>query len=158
MLQKEVIESHGGAASTAADFGRLSVMLQWRYAMENVLFVPPEMLRSAARVDSAVVRMVPLAQPPVLDVGLFSRNGAGVRSASAASCCATHLGPLAGAEVVLQVQFDVQRRAQEVPVEEYCGFGAIAEGLKYPLQCACSWEPYERRPVAGRPFALPRPY
>jgi 16S rRNA (adenine1518-N6/adenine1519-N6)-dimethyltransferase len=33
---------HGGHAGHLADYGRLSVMLQWRYAMENVLFVPPE--------------------------------------------------------------------------------------------------------------------
>ena len=34
--------------STAA-YGRLSVMLQWRYAMENVLAVPPEASTPAAR-------------------------------------------------------------------------------------------------------------
>src|SRR5690606_15159604 len=40
MLQKEVIDRMVAAPATA-DYGRLSVMLQWRYAMENVLFVPP---------------------------------------------------------------------------------------------------------------------
>ena len=41
MLQKEVIDRMVASPSTA-DYGRLSVMLQWRYEMENVLFVPPE--------------------------------------------------------------------------------------------------------------------
>ena len=41
MLQKEVIDRMVADAGTS-DYGRLSVMLQWRYAMENVLFVPPE--------------------------------------------------------------------------------------------------------------------
>jgi 16S rRNA (adenine1518-N6/adenine1519-N6)-dimethyltransferase len=41
MLQKEVIDRMVATPSTS-DYGRLSVMLQWRYDMENVLFVPPE--------------------------------------------------------------------------------------------------------------------
>jgi 16S rRNA (adenine1518-N6/adenine1519-N6)-dimethyltransferase len=41
MLQKEVVDRMVAAPSTS-DYGRLSVMLQWRYAMDNVLFVPPD--------------------------------------------------------------------------------------------------------------------
>ena len=48
---------------STSDYGRLSVMLQWRYAMQNVLFVPPESFDPPPRVDSAVVRMVPRAEP-----------------------------------------------------------------------------------------------
>src|SRR6478609_4068874 len=62
MLQKEVVDRMVAAPATS-DYGRLSVMLQWRYAMENVLHVPPESFDPPPRVDSAVVRMVPLAQP-----------------------------------------------------------------------------------------------
>ena len=40
MLQKEVIDRMVATPATS-DYGRLSVMLQWRYAMEDVLFVPP---------------------------------------------------------------------------------------------------------------------
>ena len=40
MLQKEVIDRMVARPATA-DYSRLSVMLQWRYAMTNVLFVPP---------------------------------------------------------------------------------------------------------------------
>ena len=67
MLQKEVIDRMVAAPATS-DYGRLSVMLQWRYAMENVLFVPPESFDPPPRVDSAVVRMVPHANPAPLDV------------------------------------------------------------------------------------------
>ncbi len=49
----------------------LSVMLQWRYAMEDVLFVPPE-ASTRPRVDSAVVRMLPYDQPAAVDVALLS--------------------------------------------------------------------------------------
>jgi 16S rRNA (adenine1518-N6/adenine1519-N6)-dimethyltransferase len=58
MLQKEVVDRMVAVPSTS-DYGRLSVMLQWRYAMEDVLFVPPESFDPPPRVDSAVVRMVP---------------------------------------------------------------------------------------------------
>jgi len=71
MLQKEVIDRMVAAPATS-DYGRLSVMLQWRYAMENVLFVPPASFDPPPRVDSAVVRMVPLAQPPAVDARLLS--------------------------------------------------------------------------------------
>jgi 16S rRNA (adenine1518-N6/adenine1519-N6)-dimethyltransferase len=66
MLQKEVIDRMVAKPATS-DYSRLSVMLQWRYDMENVLFVPPESFDPPPRVDSAVVRMVPLAQPPAVD-------------------------------------------------------------------------------------------
>src|SRR5450830_393839 len=62
MLQKEVIDRMVAGPSTS-DYGRLSVMLQWRYAMQNVLFVPPESFDPPPRVESAVVRMVPHAGP-----------------------------------------------------------------------------------------------
>ena len=68
MLQKEVIDRMVAQPATS-DYSRLSVMLQWRYAMENVLFVPPESFDPPPRVDSAVVRMVPLAEPPPVDAG-----------------------------------------------------------------------------------------
>ena len=70
MLQKEVIDRMVAAPSTS-DYGRLSVMLQWRYAMQNVLFVPPESFDPPPRVDSAVVRMVPRAEPAPLNPKLL---------------------------------------------------------------------------------------
>ncbi len=48
MLQKEVIDRMVAEPATS-DYGRLSVMLQWRYAMENVLFVPPESFNPPAQ-------------------------------------------------------------------------------------------------------------
>ena len=55
------------ATCTDADYGRLSVMLQWRYAMENVLFVPPGSFDPPPRVDSAVVRLKSGRLPVVFD-------------------------------------------------------------------------------------------
>jgi 16S rRNA (adenine1518-N6/adenine1519-N6)-dimethyltransferase len=43
------------AAPGSKDYGRLSVMLQWRYHIESVLDVPPTAFDPPPRVDSAVV-------------------------------------------------------------------------------------------------------
>jgi hypothetical protein len=88
MLQKEVIDRMVAAPATS-DYSRLSVMLQWRYAMDNVLFVPPASFDPPPRVDSAVVRMVPLAEPPAVDVARCSARWCRWPSASAARSCAT---------------------------------------------------------------------
>ena len=116
MLQKEVIDRMVAKPSTAA-YGRLSVMLQWRYEMEDLLFVPPESFDPPPRVDSAVVRMRPLATPPALDVGLLSQL-VQVAFSQRRKLLRNTLGTW------LQTQgfagtFDLQRRAEEVPVQEY---------------------------------------
>ena len=58
MLQAEVVERMV-AKSGSSDFSRLSVMLQARYDMEQVLEVPPEAFDPQPKVNSAVVRMIP---------------------------------------------------------------------------------------------------
>ena len=58
MLQKEVIERLVAAPSDKA-YGRLSVMLQYRYEMEHLFDVPPHAFIPAPKVTSAIVRMYP---------------------------------------------------------------------------------------------------
>jgi len=116
MLQKEVIDRMVAQPATAA-FGRLSVMLQWRYAMENVLLVPPESFDPPPRVNSAVVRMLPLAQPPVLDVNLLSEL-VQVAFSQRRKLLRNTLGRWLE-ERGFSGSFDVQRRAEEVPVSDY---------------------------------------
>jgi 16S rRNA (adenine1518-N6/adenine1519-N6)-dimethyltransferase len=58
MLQKEVVERMVAMPGTN-DFGRLSVMLQYRFVMDWLLDVPPESFEPAPKVDSAVVRLIP---------------------------------------------------------------------------------------------------
>lgn len=116
MLQKEVIDRMVAAPATA-DYGRLTVMLQWRYAMENVLFVPPDAFDPPPRVDSAVVRMVPLAQPPVLDPALLSEV-VKVAFSQRRKLLRHTLGAWLS-QRGLDGLFDVQRRAEEVPVADY---------------------------------------
>jgi 16S rRNA (adenine1518-N6/adenine1519-N6)-dimethyltransferase len=118
MLQKEVVDRMA-AGPGGKDYGRLSVMLQWRYRIESVLDVPPEAFDPPPRVDSAVVRMLPLAQPPAVDEELLSALVT-VAFSQRRKLLRHSLGRwleqrgFGGA-------FDVQRRAEEVPVAEYVG-------------------------------------
>ena len=116
MLQKEVIDRMVASPCTSA-YGRLSVMLQWRYAMEDVLFVPPESFEPPPRVDSAVVRMVPLASPAAVDVPLLSEL-VQVAFSQRRKLLRHTLGRWLG-ERNFAGNFDVQRRAEEVPVAQY---------------------------------------
>jgi 16S rRNA (adenine1518-N6/adenine1519-N6)-dimethyltransferase len=116
MLQKEVIDRMVARPATS-DYGRLSVMLQWRYAMENVLFVPPQSFDPPPRVDSAVVRMVPHADPAVVDVKRLSEI-VQVAFSQRRKLLRHTLGRWLE-DQGLGGSFDVQRRAEEVPVHEY---------------------------------------
>lgn len=79
MLQKEVVERMVAEPSTPA-YGRLSVMLQMHFAMENLFGVPPEAFDPPPQVESAVVRMRP--QTPTLPEGFDAANFAGVVAAA----------------------------------------------------------------------------
>jgi 16S rRNA (adenine1518-N6/adenine1519-N6)-dimethyltransferase len=59
MLQKEVVERMVARPSTPA-YGRLSVMLQYRFAMKKLFVVPPGAFFPPPKVDSAIVRLIPL--------------------------------------------------------------------------------------------------
>ena len=116
MLQKEVIDRMVAGPCTAA-YGRLSVMLQWRYAMENVLLVPPESFEPPPRVNSAVVRMVPHVNPAAVDGHLLSEL-VQVAFSQRRKLLRHTLGKWLQGQAYAD-SFDVQRRAEEVPVAEY---------------------------------------
>ena len=115
MLQKEVVERMVAAPSTAA-YGRLSVMLQWRYAMAMVLEVGPMAFEPPPRVDSAVVRMTPHTQPAPLPLALLSEL-VQVAFSQRRKLLRHTLGRWLQERGV--ADFDVQRRAEEVAVAEY---------------------------------------
>ena len=63
MLQKEVVDRMV-AAPGDSNYGRLSVMLQYRFAMEKLLGVPAAAFDPVPKVDSAVIRLMPLRPRP----------------------------------------------------------------------------------------------
>jgi len=129
MLQKEVIDRMVAQPCTAA-YGRLSVMLQWRYAMENVLFVPPASFDPPPRVDSAVVRMVPHTNPTALPAALLSEI-VQVAFSQRRKLLRHTLGKWLESKK-LPGKFDVQRRAEEVPVAQYIALTQRVAALQVP--------------------------
>jgi 16S rRNA (adenine1518-N6/adenine1519-N6)-dimethyltransferase len=123
MLQKEVVDRMAAQPGSKA-YGRLSVMLQWRYDIESILDVPPEAFDPPPKVDSAVVRMQPWPTPAELDVPRFE---AMMQSAfSQRRKLLRHsLGHWLD-EQGFGGTFDLHRRAEEVPVAEYV---ALAQAL-----------------------------
>ncbi len=125
MLQKEVVDRMG-AAPGSKDYGRLSVMLQWRYDIEPLFDVAPEAFDPPPRVQSAIVRMQPL--PDVQDIPAdvlgelvtvaFSQRRKLLRHTLGAWLARRDCG--AG--------FDLQRRAEEVSVAEYVALAREASG------------------------------
>jgi 16S rRNA (adenine1518-N6/adenine1519-N6)-dimethyltransferase len=123
MLQAEVVQRMAAGPGSKV-YGRLSVMLQWRYAIEQVLDVPPEAFDPPPAVDSAVVRMVPLAQPPISNAKLLSEL---VTSAfSQRRKLLRHTLGRWLEQKQFTGTFDTQRRAEEVPVAQYV---ALAKSL-----------------------------
>ena len=82
MLQLEVVERMVAAPSSAA-YGRLSVMLQTCFRMQKLFRVSAGAFRPPPKVESAMVRLVPLEQGerPRVDEALLSRLVAGAFSA-----------------------------------------------------------------------------
>jgi 16S rRNA (adenine1518-N6/adenine1519-N6)-dimethyltransferase len=74
MLQREVVARMTAQPGTA-DYGRLTVMLQVKFAVRRLFVVPPGAFRPAPKIDSAVARLVPLgaAKPSISDPGVFAR-------------------------------------------------------------------------------------
>jgi 16S rRNA (adenine1518-N6/adenine1519-N6)-dimethyltransferase len=123
MLQKEVIDRMVASPSTAA-YGRLSVMLQWRYAMQDMLDVPPESFDPPPRVMSAVVRMQPLAAPATVHFELLQEL-VQVAFSQRRKLLRHSLGKWLEARNFAG-QFDLQRRAEEVPVAQFVALAQVA--------------------------------
>jgi 16S rRNA (adenine1518-N6/adenine1519-N6)-dimethyltransferase len=121
MLQKEVAQRMA-AAPGGRDYGRLSVMLQWRYRIELVLDVPPQAFDPPPKVDSTVVCMRPL---PLAEAERPERLAEIVTVAfSQRRKLLRHtLGRWLEARSFAG-SFDLQRRAEEVSVAEYVALAA----------------------------------
>ncbi len=72
MLQREVVERMVAAPSTP-DYGRLSVALQARFRMKKLFNVAAGAFRPPPKVESALVRLVPLERPLQVDENLLRK-------------------------------------------------------------------------------------
>mgnify|MGYP003336988791 FL=1 len=63
MLQKEVVDRMI-ATPSSSEYGRLSVMLQYYFAMEHLVHVPKESFDPEPKVESSFVRLIPYEHYP----------------------------------------------------------------------------------------------
>ena len=126
MLQKEVVDRMVADPGTEA-YGRLSVMLQYRFAMAKVLDVPPGAFSPPPKVDSAVVRMEPLpaTRPRAKDdrafeavvAAAFSQRRKTLRNAVRA---------LVDAEGFTRAGIDPMRRGETLSVAEFIALAEVS--------------------------------
>ena len=119
MLQKEVVERMV-ATPGDGDFGRLSVMLQYRFHLEWLLDVPPESFDPAPQVDSAVVRLIPRG-PGELAARDAGRLGQVVAAAFSQrrKMLRNTLKGLADEARLERLGIDPTRRAEDLAVDDY---------------------------------------
>lgn len=129
MLQKEVVDrmvaQHGSKT-----YGRLSVMLQWRYRMQKLFDVPPGAFNPPPKVMSSVVRMIPKAKEEVPSVvfelfssvvaNAFSQRRKTIRNA---------LSALLSSEEISACDVDPGARAEALPLDAFVRLAQKAEAL-----------------------------
>lgn len=125
MLQKEVVDRLA-AAPDSSDYGRLSVMVQYRCKVERLFLVPPGAFTPAPKVDSAIVRLEPYVTPPVeVDAGALEKLVAQAFSQRRKTLRNTLKG-LLDAATIEAAGIDPQRRAETLSLQE---FAALANRL-----------------------------
>ncbi len=128
MLQNEVVERMVAQHSTP-EYGRLSVMLQYRFSMEKLLDVPPESFRPAPKVNSAVVRMVPLSasEIQVCNEKLFAAIVGAAFGQRRKTLRNTLRNYLSEADF-MQLGIDAKLRAENLGVEEFARISIYLNG------------------------------
>jgi len=127
MLQREVVERMAASPGSKA-YGRLSVMLQWRYDIESVLDVDPQSFDPPPQVQSAVVRMRPLTDRSGVNAELLGELVT-VAFSQRRKVLRNTLGRWLDGRAYTG-GFDLQRRAEEVSVSEYLALSAALDAAE----------------------------
>ncbi len=130
MLQKEVVDRMVAEPGTP-EYGRLSVMLQYRFAMDSCLRVPPGAFTPPPKVDSAVVRMEPLREGRLVakDEALFERIvlAAFTQRRKTLRNAVRNLVP---PEAFARAGIDAGRRGETLGVAEFIALSDASAGLR----------------------------
>jgi 16S rRNA (adenine1518-N6/adenine1519-N6)-dimethyltransferase len=119
MLQKEVVERMVAEPATS-DYGRLSVMMQYRFHMDLLLEVPPESFSPPPKVESAVVRLIPktAAERLAHDDARLEHVVAQAFSQRRKMLRSTLKGMISEA-ALMKLDIDPTRRAETLTLEEF---------------------------------------
>ena len=119
MLQKEVVDRMSARPGTA-EYGRLTVMLNARFAVQRLFVVPPGAFRPPPSVDSAVARLVPLRDnaPVISDSNLFARI-VGAAFSQRRKTLRNALSPLCTPEQLVAARIDPAVRGETLAVDDF---------------------------------------
>jgi 16S rRNA (adenine1518-N6/adenine1519-N6)-dimethyltransferase len=127
MLQKEVVDrlaAHPGNR----DYGRLSLMVQAVADVESLFVVPPTAFNPPPKVDSAIVRLTPRAQPLVSDeLKPLFRELVTLAFAHRRKTLQNNLKHRLPTSTIIQAGLDPGTRAEQVSLEEFIGLARIVK-------------------------------
>jgi 16S rRNA (adenine1518-N6/adenine1519-N6)-dimethyltransferase len=130
MFQKEVVDRLAAAPGTK-DYGRLSVLTQWRCVVKPLFSLSREAFTPPPKVASTVVKIIPRPEP------LAPARMATLEKVTAAAfgqrrkMLRSSLKALGNAEALLEAAgLEPTRRAEEIPVEGFCALArAVDDGV-----------------------------
>lgn len=128
MLQKEVVERMV-AEPGSKTYGRLSVMLQWRYDMRLMFIVPPTAFDPPPQVESAIVRMIPVKAQLPCDAQMLSnvvQKAFSQRRKVIRNC----LAGMATEQQIEAAGIDPTLRPEAVGLVEYVALANLLSGAK----------------------------
>jgi 16S rRNA (adenine1518-N6/adenine1519-N6)-dimethyltransferase len=119
MLQREVVERMV-ARPSSSDYGRLSVMIQYRFQLEPLMTIAATAFQPAPKVQSAVVRMVPYGRLPhcARDEAWFGRVVAAAFS-QRRKTLRNALKHYIGADDFSRLGVDANLRPQDLAIAEF---------------------------------------
>ncbi len=129
MLQKEVVDRLA-ATPGGKDYGRLSVMMQYHCAVDSLFDVPPEAFNPPPKVNSAVVRLRPWKESPVVvaDVTLLEKLVTQAFSQRRKTLRNTLKGLLTAEQISTQ-DIDPARRAETLNLAEFAALARVVAGV-----------------------------
>lgn len=119
MLQKEVVERIC-AAPNNGDYGRLSIMLQYRFKCHKMLDVGHEAFTPSPKVESAIIRLVPKPREMWQNVDETRLNYIVTTAFSQRrKTISNSLKNIFDKETLAKLGIDDKKRAENVSVDEY---------------------------------------
>jgi 16S rRNA (adenine1518-N6/adenine1519-N6)-dimethyltransferase len=129
MFQKEVVDRLA-AAPGSKDYGRLSVLTQWRCVVKPLFSLSREAFTPPPKVASTVVKIIPRPEP------LAPANMQTLEKVTAAAfgqrrkMLRSSLKALGDAEALLEAAgLEGTRRAEEISVEGFCALARAVDGV-----------------------------
>ena len=130
MLQREVVDRLTGAVSTA-DYGRLSVMVQYHFHAEKLFDVSPDSFIPAPKVWSSIVRLTPLKEKPSVAkdekfMGMMVRDAFNLRRKTIRNS----LGAFVSGGELEELGYDPRLRAENLTVDDFVRISNFAYDKK----------------------------